>query len=233
MRRFTIGSAMVLALLLMLTAIATAAPPSGFCGDEGTNPDHPSCATTSTTTTVPEPSTLDACPTGPFLIEVLKPAPVNYECLWTPENPGTAPLSGTVKVGPLDGVSSLMVFVRDDSPGDICLLAQEAEDQTEPDGSFVGSFNLAYGTMDDIVEGAGWDPRDYPEDERPPSFEPYVGQTYWTFGGTHWCYPQDGMANMRQDLNGPPLHLWVKFRANPRVTSAVWVTLTPAQEAGL
>lgn len=230
MRRFTVGLAIVLALSLLLAAVAVAAPPD-FCD---VNSDHWKCSTTTSpaTTTTTEPSTLDACPTEPILIEVSKAGPVNYECLWTPENPGTEPLLGTVKVAPLDGISSLLVFVRDDSPGDICLLAQGAENQTEPDGSFVGSFNLAYGTMDDIVEGAGWDPQEYPDDERPPGFESYVGETYWTFGGAHWCYPQDGIASMRQDLNGEPLHLWVKFRADPKATSEVWVTLTPAQEAG-
>ncbi len=254
MRRFSLALALAAALLLMLTAIATAAPPNceelpfehpHYCGlpcDELDPSDPNWCETPpTTTTTTTEPSTLDACPTGTFPIEVPRPGPVNYECLWTPEDPMAEPgvgVEGIVKVASLDGISSLVVFVRDDSPGDICLLTQGAEGQLEPDGSFVGSFDLAYGSMEEIVAGAGWDPEDYPEDypedERPPSFDPYVSQTYWTFHGAHWCYPQDGVAGMREDLNGPALHLWIRFRANPKVTSAVLVTLTTAQqEAGL
>ena len=233
MRRLPLLLTLGFVFALFVVAAATAAPPADWCDplSEDYRPTHPSCS--DTPEPEPEPPTLQACPSQPFPIEVLKPGPISYECLWTPENRGTSPPSGTVKVDSLDGISSLVVFVLDDFPGDICLLVQGAENQTEPDGFFLGSFDLTYGSMADIVEGAGWDPQDYPEDERPPPFEPYVGQTYWTFAGTHWCYPQDGVAGMREDLNGPALHLSVRFRANPKVTSPVWVTLTPAQqEAG-
>jgi len=244
-RRFTIGSAIVLALLLMLAAIATAAPENceelpidnpHYCG-----PPPSSTTTSTTTTTTTLPSTLEPCPTDTFAIPIPKPGPVNYECLWTPEDPMAAPgvgVEGIVKVAPpegidqLVGISSLVVFVRDDSPGDICLLTQGAENQTGLDGSFVGSFDLSYG-----------DPPAFHEDwvnPYPLIFDKYVDKTYWNFShfddpgenGTHWCYPQDGIESMRQDLNGPPLHLWVRFRANPKAISAVWVTLTAAQEAG-
>ena len=245
MRRFTIGSAMVLALLLMLTAIATAAPPNcaelpfdhpHYCGPpcdelDPSDPNYCDTPTTTTTTTttspVPDPSTLEPCP-AEKVIEVLKPGPVSYECLWTPEEPALISAEGVVEgivtVTPTtEGVSSLVVFVRDDAPGDICLGAYgiDVDDQISTDGRFEGSFDLSYGSVEDIVEVAGWDPLDYPEDERPPSFDPYVDQDYWSFDrydvpgetGTHWCYPQDGIASMRTDLNGPPLHLWVRFKA--------------------
>jgi len=231
MRRFTIGSAMVLALLLMLTAIATAAPRDcadlpfehpRYCGlpcwelDPG-DPDYcESPPPTTTTTTTTEPSTLEPCPTD-FAIEVPKPGRVGYQCLWTPDEPLSIPpdgVEGIVKVASLDGVSQLRVYVRDASPGDICLTAHGMDDQIAAAGFFVGSFDLSYG---DLPDDMTWDPTDlYPD------FGPYEYQTYWSFNeydeageaGTHWCYPQDdAVYEMRQDLNGPPLHLWVGFKA--------------------
>ncbi len=220
MRRFTIGSAMVLALLLMITAIATAAPPD-FCDPESETykPDHPSCSDTPTPTT--EPPTLEPCPTD-FVIEVLKAGRVGYECLWTPEKPVQIPavaVEGIVTVTPTEGVSSLVVFVRDDAPGDICLLAQGAEDQTDTDGSFVGSFDLSY------------------YDTVPDEYEAWQGATYWDLMyesvyvpgppivGAYWCSPQDPvLETIRFDTNGTPLHLSVGFKAKKN-TDPVAVTL--------
>ena len=228
MRRFTIGSAMVLALLLMFTAIATAAPPD-FCDPdfpETYKPNHPSCDTTTTTTTVPEPSTLEPCQ-AEFDIEVLKPGRVGYECLWTPVQPELIPtegVEGIVTVTPTEGVSSLVVFVRDDAPGDICLLAQGAEDQTGTDGSFVGSFDLSY-----------YDPV-------PDGYDAWAGTTYWDLMyeseyvpgppivGAYWCGPQDPvLETIRFDTNGTPLHLSVGFKAKKN-TGPVAVTLSVGQK---
>ena len=227
MRRFTIGSAMVLALLLMLTAIATAAPSvDDWCGEDGTKPDHPSCSDTTTPTT--EPSTLEPCLTE-FDIEVPKPGTVGYGCLWTPDEPQSIPaggVEGIVEVASLDGVSQLRVYVLDAFPGDICLVAHGMDDQIAAAGFFVGSFDLSYGNLPD---DEAWDPTDlYPD------FEPYENQTYWNFdrydetgeAGTHWCYPQDdAVYEMRQDRNGPPLHLWVNFKAK-KDAGPVAVTLS-------
>ncbi len=227
MRRFTIGSAMVLALLLMLTAIATAAPPNcvelpfehpHYCGPpcDDLDPDDPNfCGTplpTPTTTTTPETSTLEPCLTD-IVIEVPKPGRVGYECLWTPGEPESISaegVEGIVTVTPDGGISQLAVYVRDQAPGDICLGAYGMED----DQVFEGSFDLSYG---DLLDDEIWDP-----DDLYPDFAPYEDTTYWSFGvydvhgetGTHWCYPQeDAVPYMRPDLNGPPLHLWVGFMA--------------------
>ena len=127
------------------------------------------------------------------------------ECLWTPAESATD--AGTVTVeGTEESISGVIVFVRDDSPGDICVLEQDWEGHTGP--AYSASFNLAYGEMTDPFSG-------------------YSDQTYWTWDAGHWCYPQDGDFDMRDDSNGKPLHLRVDFRAKKGTTVAI--TLSPPQ----
>ena len=210
MRRITIGLTIIFALSLLLTAVAMAAPPTeDWCGENGTRPDHPSCATT-----IPEPSALPACPNGPLDIPIPGPGRVTFECLWTPEEPVAAPVEGTATISPSGRVSQLTVMVLDSYPGDICVIEQEWDGQDGPD--FVASFLLSYADLDDDL---------YPDSA------PYEDKTYWSFGGTNWCYPQDPVPGappeVREDLNGKPLHLYVDFVAKKNAT--VNVALYPEQ----
>ncbi len=207
MTRTAGGAALVLILVLALAAAAAAAPPS--C-----KPKDPGCSGTTTTTT--PPAGPEACsPDESGVITIAGSNRTMFECLWTPEFADTA--FGTVTVTPVEGaIRYLAVAVRDDSPGDICLL------KNEWDGSppFVASFDLAYG---DLPDDEVWDPNDlYPD------FAPYEGQDYWSLGGTHWCYPTDGVDGRREDTNGKPLHLHVALRADKGTT--IEVALFPNQE---
>jgi hypothetical protein len=87
-------------------------------------------------------------------------------------------------------------MVLDSYPGDICVIEQEWGGQDGPD--FVASFLLSYADLDDGL---------YPDSGL------HQDQTYWSFDGTNWCYPQDPVPGlppgMREDLNGEPLHLYV------------------------
>lgn len=117
MRRFTIGSAMVLALLLMLTAIATAAPPSGFCGDEGTNPDHPSCATPT-----PPPSEPECIFDADGVLQGW-PETNSYRCEWTVADPAkTVSFELWSPDGSVTSVKLAHLIVNEDIvfPSDIC-----------------------------------------------------------------------------------------------------------------
>jgi hypothetical protein len=203
--------AIAVAMLMGLTMTATTAADCPF-------PGHPKCPDppdTTTTTTAPEPPPSgEACAPDEGVI-TLVPGPgfTSFECLWTPENDGST--TGTVTVEATAGsISGPVVFVRDASPGDICLLQQEWDGPP-----FSASFDLAYG---DLPDDDLWDP-----DDLYPDFAPYENQTYWTFGGTHWCYPQDAPLGMRDDPNGEPLHMLVNFRAKKNTT--VEITLTPTQ----
>jgi hypothetical protein len=132
MRRFTIGSAMVLALLLMLTAIATAAPPvDDWCGERGTKQDHPSCSDTTTSTT--QPPAVQPCKSGPLPVGI-----GNYlQCEWTPQE-GSSTV-GTVTVEVVSGqIGGLAIFVLDSLPGNICVLEQI----NKPTGHESASFPL-------------------------------------------------------------------------------------------
>jgi len=221
MRRLLILFSIALLFGLALVTAALAAPPN--C--EELPLEHPRyCGPppSSTTTTTTEAPTLEACQSE-FDIEVLKPGRVGHECLWTPEEPDTIPaegVEGIVTVTPSEGVSSLVVFVRDDAPGDICLLAPEAEDQTGTDGSFVGSFDLSY--YCDVPDG----------------YEAWLEESYWTLlyksdyvplpavVGAYWCGPQDPvLESIRFDTNGTPLHLSIGFKAK-KDTGPVAVTLS-------
>lgn len=201
------GAALVLVLVLALAAAAAAAPPS--C-----KPKDPGCSGTTTTTTLP--AGLEAChPDDSGVITIPGSNRTVFECLWTPEVANTA--FGTVTVDPAEGaIRYLAVAVRDDSPGDICLLQTEWSDQTP----YAASFDLAYG---DLPDDGVWDPNDlYPD------FAPYENQSYWSLEGTHWCYPTDGVDGMREDTNGKPLHLYVALRAEKGTT--VEIALFPNQE---
>ena len=140
MRRFAIGSAMVLALVLMLAAIAVAGPPTGlWCDDEngpGTRPDHPSCATTTTPIpTTPEPPVLQPCASVTTLVDGV----TNLFCDWTPM-PGSE--IGTVTVTVDSGeIGGLAIWVLDSLPGNICVLEQI----NKPTNEESASFNLAEG----------------------------------------------------------------------------------------
>lgn len=199
MRRFTIGFAVVV-MMLLLASVAGAVPP-GFCDG---HQDHPYCTTTEPplTTAPPQP---EACPTETWTIE--GNALTSWECLWRPINDGSeiatvtiSDITGAIKTPPV-------VFVRDDSPGDICLLVQGDEwDPPTEDGHYTASFDLFY-------------------DEVPEGYEAWLGHSYWDFvydpeaipsmeTGTHWCAPQDPVLDsLRYDTNGGALHVVVSFNA--------------------
>ena len=120
MRRFTIGSAIVLALLLMLTAIAVAGPPTDdWCGEDGTRPDHPSCSTTTVPT---DPPAVGACESV-NVIDAVKGTNA-FNCEWTPEEVVGSTV-GTVTVTVDNGeIGGLVIFVLDSMPGNICVLEQ-------------------------------------------------------------------------------------------------------------
>ena len=84
---------------------------------------------------------------------------------------------------------------------------------------YTASFDLDYGELPDDT---AWDP-----DDLYPDYERYENHTYWSFEGPNWCYPQDQILGMRDDLNGVPLHLRVNFRAKNNTT--VQITLSPSQ----
>ena len=213
--------AIAVAMAMALTMTATTAAPN--CP----TPDHWSCedpGTTTTTTTAPEPTEEPCAPVDEwtndegrtFGVITRAPGPgfFSFECLWTPENDGST--TGTVTVEATEGsISGPAIMVRDDSPGDICVLKQEWDGPP-----FSASFDLAYG---DLPDDDVWDPDDLYAD-----YAPYENQTYWSFGGTHWCYPQDGPLGMRDDQNGEPLHLLVNFRAKKDTT--VEITISPWQQ---
>jgi hypothetical protein len=132
-----------------------------------------------------------------------------FECLWKPVEGADV---GTVTVTPDGGtVSSLVVVVRDASPGDICVLEQEWDGQLGP--SYTADFLLAYSGLD-VVNF--------------PDYGPYEGKTYWTWAAGNWCYPQDPVEGMRADPNGEPLHLQVNFRVKKGTT--IDVVLSPAHD---
>jgi hypothetical protein len=124
MKRLLIVLIVVGAMLFALPATAKK-PPT-------TNPHHP---------------TLAACPAGSFSIPIPKTGWVGYECLWTPDESQEIledTVEGNVTVASLNGISKLLVSVRNDAPLDVCLLAPVAPDQIN-NGSFVGSFDLPCG----------------------------------------------------------------------------------------
>ncbi len=191
--RLVLGATLVIASVLILGAVAGAAPPECKPKD---------CPDPTPTT---QPSPLEAC-TSEVISGISATGRTEVECLWTPKNAGTIVGSVTVEADP-GAISGVVVFVRDDSPGDICVLEQDWDGQTGP--SYTASFDLAYGDL-------------------PDPFAEYANQTYWSWDGPHWCYPQDGDSDMRDDSNGKDLHLHVSFRA--KKGSTVDITLNPPQE---
>lgn len=215
MKRFAVGAAVVFTFLLV-ASVAGAVPP-GFCDD---HPDHAKCTTTTTsaTTTTTTPTQLPACSD---VMTITGKASTSFECLWTPVNNGSE--AATVTVSNIQGAISgpPTVFVRDDSPGDICLLEQAGDwgGQTGPE--YVASFDLFYHQVpsgDGVLDYSAW-----------------LGHSYWGFvmepgmeEGTHWCAPQDPILDsIREDTNGQPLHLVVSF--NAKKGGSLEISLSPGQ----
>jgi len=203
----------VVTLMLGIAVTATAGP--DFCDEKSPkyNPNHPTCS--DTPDPEPEPPTLAACTTE---MTIPGKGDTSFECLWTPVEPGEGESTvAKVTVSGLErGVTGPpVVFVRDDSPGDICLLEQDWVDQTGP--VYVASFDLVYG------------------DSLPLGYEAWEGQSYWGFvwqegmePGTHWCAPQDFVLDsLRFDTNGTPLHFMVNF--NARGGGQLTINLYPGQ----
>jgi hypothetical protein len=225
MRRLIIGIGTIVAVLA-LASVALAAP-QDFCDRD---PDHAKCHDTPppTTTTVPPSTALEACEdsanathVGDGLIELTIPgtAQTSFECLWTPDQAVGTP-TATVTVTEIGGAVKGLptVFVRDDSPGDICLLESEWGGAEAP--PYTASFDLAYGT------------------DLPDGYEAWEGTTYWDLvydqeglptdpvAGAYWCGPQDPILDsLRVDTNGTPLHFMASF--NARSGGYIVVELTP------
>jgi hypothetical protein len=208
--------------MVLLFASVAGAVPSDVCDK---NPDHPQCATTTTTeptTTTTEPA-LPACPTGTWTIS--GKAQTGFECLWIPTNDGSsiARVAITNIQGAIPGPPT--VFVRDDSPGDICLLTQNKTDWDEPNNGpdYVASFDLFY---DEV-------PVPSPGDPDVLDYSDWLVQSYWDFVwqegmevGTHWCAPQDPVLwSIREDNNGGALIVTVSF--NAKKGGSLDITLFP------
>ena len=68
-----------------------------------------------------------------------------------------------------------------------------------------------------------------PTDHESASFSLVEGdETYWNTGGTGWCAQYDEFGT-KDDWNGQPLHVRVKFRA--KKDTVVEISLTPEQVA--
>jgi hypothetical protein len=232
MRRLIIGIGTIVAALAM-ASVALALTSTALA----TQPDKekPGKPTTTTTTTVPQATALEACEdstnatlVSDGLIELTIPGSgqASFECLWTP-NEAAETTTATVTVTEIGGAVKGLptVFVRDDSPGDICLLTGTAEQpwamQHGVDGpEYVASFDLAYGT------------------DLPDGYDAWKGTTYWDLVydqenlptdpvvGAYWCAPQDPILDsLRADTNGTPLHFMASF--NARSGGHIIVELTP------
>jgi len=216
MRRLPLLLTLGFVFALFVVAAATAAPPTDFCGEGGTNLDHPSCS--DTPEPEPEPPTLEACTTE---MTVIGKGNTSFECLWTPVKVGDGAKFATVTISGLEGgvEGPPVVLVRDDSPGDICLLVQDWGVQTGP--VYVESFDLYY-------------------DRVPDGYEAWLGHSYWDLEydseyiptepvvGAYWCSPQDEiLETIRIDTNGTPLHFQVNFSA--RGGGQFEITLSPGQ----
>lgn len=109
------------------------------------------------------------------------------ECLWIP----TGSTVATVEVTTSTPISSLTIFVRDSSPGDICVLDEWGK---SGDTTFVSSFPLAW-------------------------YNPDTGLTeHYVDYSEHWCGRFDPIAGQRADLNGDALHVQVSFAAKRGTT---------------
>jgi len=213
MKRLMMGMLVVIATMA-LTASALAQMPV----DKG-KPPRPTTTTTQPTTTVAaceQSAEATLVEFGLIELTVEGSGQVTFECLWTPENLGVdhATVTVTDVSGAVKGLPT--AFVRDDSPGDICLLESEWLDengQTPTSLPYSATFDLAYGTG------------------LPPGYELWENTTYWTFTypdepvGTHWCAPQDPILDsLRYDYNGGALHFQVNFSARSGGTVVVELT---------
>jgi len=220
MRRLSIVLLIAMVFALAVVAAAIAAAPD-FC-DEGSpkyNPDHPSCATTTTVTTTTQPSQLEACTTKMI---ISGKGSTSFECLWTPVKVGDGAKEAWVTVSGIEGgvKGPPGVFVRDDSPGDICLLETEWADRTGPVYTSE-KFDLFY-------------------DSVPAGYDAWLGHSYWDLMyeseyvpgppvvGAYWYGPQDPvLESIRFDNNRTPLHVQVSF--NARGWGQVEIELFPGQ----
>lgn len=112
----------------------------------------------------PQPVEVEACEDagadatdGTITITVPGGGSIQFECLWTPKDPRTPkdpPTDGNWagKVGVEGELGSLVVFVRDDSPGDICLLEQ----LTQPEGTEFFEFALVDGSSQYWDDPTSW-----------------------------------------------------------------------------
>lgn len=224
MKRLAFAAFVVFAVLA-LASVAVAVPPD-FCDR---NPEHDKCqGTTTTTTTVPPSTTLVACEEtanatlvadGLIELTIQDSGQASFECLWTPkEAAGTT--TATVTITEIGGAvkGAPTVFVRDDSPGDICLL--ESDWGGARDLPYSASFELIYGN------------------DLPDGYQAWEGTTYWDLiydqeglptvpvVGAYWCAPQDPVLDsLRVDTNGTPLHFMTSF--NARGGGHIVVQLTP------
>ena len=223
MRRLTIGIGTMVAVLAM-ASVALALTSTALAKQ----PDKPGKPTTTTTTSIPQSTTLEACEdsanatfVGDGLIELTIPGSgqASFECLWTPDQAAdttTATVTVTEIGGAVRGLPT--VFVRDDSPGDICLFESEWGGVREP--PYAASFDLAYGM------------------DLPDGYEAWEGTTYWDLVydqeglptdpvvGAYWCAPRDPILDsLRVDTNGTPLHFMASF--NARSGGYIVVELTP------
>ena len=214
MRRLTIGLTF-LVMILLVASVAGAVPPN-FCDDK---PDHPQCpppdtstttTTSATTTTTEAPSGLAACDDQMVLSGG---GSIRFECLWAPISNGSP--TGAVTISEITGAipDPPFVFVRDDSPGDICVEMQDDDWAGQTGPEYVAEFDLFY-------------------DEVPEGYEAWLGYSYWNFiyepgseTGTHWCAPQDPVLGVREDNNGGALHLQISF--NARGGGSLMVSLYP------
>jgi hypothetical protein len=145
-------------------------------------------------------------------------ATTSFECLWKPVNNGSR--VGTVTISNITGAipGPPTLFVRDDSPGDICVLLQGGEWDPPTENGYEASFDLFYDTV-------------------PDGYEAWLGHSYWDFvydpladpkmePGTHWCGPQDPILDsLRYDNNGGALHLQISF--NAKKGGSLDITLFP------
>jgi len=195
-RRLTTAGVLgaVFALILGATAIATAAPPD-FCDPElpeTYKPDHPSCVTTTTATTVPEPPTPEPCPSGTFQV-AYSPGTTTLECDWILPNDAPTPFeNGVVTAHLVEGkVRTFTVMVRDSSPGDICELSW--------DGKSPGDWEWYQGQLTATEDLELTFPL---QDDRGPYWDfAYTNNAgdLVTSNGEHWCGPYDPIEGLRTD----------------------------------
>ena len=231
MRRLLILFSIALVFALVVVAAATAAAPD-FCDEDSPkyNPDHPSCSTTTTVTPTTQPSQLEACDTE---MTIPGKGQTSFACLWTPVQVGEGAKVATVTVSGIEGKLKGLptVFVRDDAPGDICLLEQEWENQTGP--VYVAEFALVYDNEEGFPPDYDGFPVDYYDDWFDHSYWDLRYESEYVPGpavvGAYWCGPQDPvLETIRFDTNGTPLHFQLNF--NAKGGGQIDITLSPAQE---